>query len=697
MNRLAGEQSPYLQQHAHNPVDWFPWGEEAFVKAREMDRPIFLSIGYSTCHWCHVMERESFEDDEVADLLNRYFVAIKVDREERPDVDHVYMTACQAMTGSGGWPLTVLMTPDKKPFYVGTYFPKTSRHGLPGLLEVLRIVAERWSDDRGELVRAGDSVTESLQPRLGDTRPGVFSEAILHAGFRQLRDAFDPEYGGFGPPPKFPSSHNLSFLLGYWRWTGADEARTMVEETLDAMHAGGIYDHLGYGFSRYSVDRAWLVPHFEKMLYDNALLAATYLEGYQATGRARYARVADEVLQYILRDMTGPEGGFYSAEDADSEGEEGKFYLWSQEEIHRILGPDTGERFCRAYGVTEAGNFEGKNILNRIAARSPFAPEGDAEPVEDGEFEDERNRLFAAREERVRPQRDDKVLTGWNALAITAMARASRVLDRPEYLGAAVRAAEFLWTNLRDENGRLLARYRAGEAGHLGYVDDYAFFIGALLDLYDADMKPIWLDRALRLQRDQDRLFLDEAEGGYFFYGSDGEALLARPKEIHDGALPSGNAISALNLLRMGRLTGDETWSRSGEEVLGSFAGDVTRHPAAYGQSLVAMLFALVPGREVVVASGRSAEDVRRDLRPLARIFSPETTFLYRLTGEAYVGIEALAPFVADMEPAEGETRFYVCRNWSCERPTEDLHRVIGQLRGEGEATSDPPPGEGDG
>jgi len=679
MNRLAEEKSPYLRQHAHNPVDWFPWSEEAFTKAEKENKPVFLSVGYSTCHWCHVMERESFEDPDVAALLNERFVSIKVDREERPDIDHIYMTACQAVTGRGGWPLTVFLTPDKKPFYAGMYFPRDRRHGLPGLLDVLRTVVQKWDASKDEILQTSEDLTQSIQSHLQESRAGTLDESTLHAGYRQLRDAFDPQYGGFGSPPKFPRPHDIGFLLRYWRWADEPEALAMVETTLKSMRAGGIYDHLGYGFSRYSVDRQWLVPHFEKMLYDNALLATVYLEAYQVTDNELYAGVADEIFQYILRDMTSPEGGFYSAEDADSEGEEGKYYLWTPAEIRKILGEKTGKRLCQWYNVTDEGNFEGKNIPNRIG-KEELLPSPSA-GCWAGELEEARARLLAQRRRRVHPHKDDKILTSWNALMITALARGSRILEKREYLDAAVDAAKFIWTNLRDDNGRLLARYLEGEAAHLAYVDDYAFLIRAMLDLYNADMKPLWLSRAIRLQRQQDRLFWDEEDGGYFFYGSDAETLLARPKTIQDGAMPSGNGTSILNLWQLGRLTGDAKYSRRSEQLLDSFSGEMRQHPSGYTQSLAASLITLLSGREIVVASERDPEDVRRELGSLARVFSPETTFLYRLEGSEHAGIEELAPFTAATEAKDGETTFYVCRNYVCQQPTRDLSRVLNQLK----------------
>jgi len=489
-NRLVYEKSPYLLQHKNNPVDWFPWGEEAFVRAREEGKLIFLSIGYSTCHWCHVMERESFEDEEVAWFLNRHYISIKVDREERPDIDHIYMEVCQAMTGQGGWPLTVVMTPDKQPVFAGTYFPKRGRWGKPGLLEILKQIQEKWEVEKEKIVGVGMRVTEAIQLRQFSSGEDL-SKATLDQAFQQFCNSFDPVYGGFGPAPKFPTPHNLMFLLRYWKMTREHEALAMVEKTLAAMHNGGIYDHIGFGFARYSTDREWLVPHFEKMLYDNALLAIAYLEAYQVTGNNRYARVAREIFTYVLRNMTSQEGGFYSAEDADSEGEEGKFYLWVPEEIKGILGEEEGEYYCRLFGITQEGNFEGRSIPNLILSctdeRAGLLKIDDQELLGMLELvEESRRKLFIEREKRVHPFKDDKILTAWNGLMIAALAKGSRVLNNPEYSRAAARAVEFIWQKLRRQDGRLLARYRDEEAAFLAYLDDYAFLVWGLIELYEA-------------------------------------------------------------------------------------------------------------------------------------------------------------------------------------------------------------------
>ncbi|HHW91794.1 MAG TPA: thioredoxin domain-containing protein [Firmicutes bacterium] len=680
-NRLIKEKSPYLLQHAHNPVDWYPWGEEAFARAKAEDKPIFLSIGYSTCHWCHVMERESFEDEEVAEILNKCFVAIKVDREERPDIDHIYMLACQAITGQGGWPLTIFMTPEKKPFYAGTYFPKESKFGRPGLLDILATIHEQWITNREELIKAGEQMTKALQSQPQDLHRGELGEYTLQEAYHSLQENYDETYGGFGSVPKFPTPHNLLFLLRYWYWSGDKKALSMVKKTLESMHRGGIYDHLGYGFARYSVDQKWLVPHFEKMLYDNALLAMAYLEGYQVTGKERFARIAREIFAYVLRDMTSPDGAFYTAEDADSEGEEGKFYTWTPAEIKAILGTDLGEEFCRWYGVTEAGNFAGKNILNRVRGEALITA---GDPREEDHLAGACQRLFAAREKRIHPHKDDKILTSWNGLMIAALAMGARILSESRYLEAAARALEFIWTHLRKKEGRLLARYRNGEAAYPGYLDDYATLIWALLELYQADQKPAWLRRALTLQEEQDRLFLDERQGGYFFTGRDSEELLTRPKEVYDSAIPSGNSISALNLLRLARLTGREEFTDRAKALFRTFSGTVSRYPAGYTFFLTALHFALAPGRDVVVAAAQSGEKLRRELAPLTRIFAPTTTFLYRSEGKDAEELKALAPFTAKMRPLEGKTTYYICENFACRQPTterEEVRRTLAEKK----------------
>jgi uncharacterized protein len=670
-NRLIHEKSPYLLQHAYNPVDWYPWGEEAFEKAKREDKPIFLSIGYSTCHWCHVMERESFEDPEVAEVLNRDFVSIKVDREERPDVDHIYMTMCQAITGHGGWPLTIIMTPDKKPFFAGTYFPKESRYGRRGLMEILQRIAVVWKQDRSNMLRAGDKITELLEKNLDPVAEGELTAEVLDRAFEQFHSQFDPRWGGFGDAPKFPRPHDFLFLLRYWKRTGNQHALEMVERTLTMMHRGGIYDHLGYGFARYSVDERWLVPHFEKMLYDNALLALAYLEAYQATGKEIYAQVAREIFTYVLRDMTDPEGGFYSAEDADSEGEEGKFYVWTPEEIQDVLGEEDGELFAECYGVTPEGNFEGKNILNLldVSWETIATRKGITLHELQRKMSEAQKKLFEVREKRVHPHKDDKILTSWNGLMIAALARGGRVLGDERYIAAAEKAVSFIWRYLRREDGRLLARYRDGEAAYLAYVDDYAYLAWGLLELYEAGFDVSHLEKAIELTHQMLDLFADEEKGGLFFYGRDAEQLLTRPKEVYDGALPSGNSVAACNLIRLARMTGDPEWESQAERQLRAFAETVKHSPIAHSFFLTAAQWALGPTKEIVIVGKKDAEDTRQMIQQAHRTYLPDAVLLFKPEGEPTEILDTIAPFTKEQHTLDGRATVYVCEHHACHAP----------------------------
>lgn len=681
-NRLAKEKSPYLLQHANNPVDWYPWGEEAFDRANRENKPVFLSIGYSTCHWCHVMERESFEDEEVAAILNEGYISIKVDREERPDIDHIYMTVCQAMTGHGGWPLTVIMTPGKKPFFAGTYYPKRGKWNMPGLIDILTDVREKWLQDRELVERAGEKVVEILRPRFDTAGQGELSKEILGRAYKQLLGQFDRKHGGFGEAPKFPTPHNLTFLLRYWRRSGDEEALNMVEKTLESMYLGGIYDHIGYGFSRYSTDKKWLVPHFEKMLYDNALLGLAYIETYQATGRDFYARVAKEIFSYVLRDMTSPEGGFYSAEDADSEGVEGKFYVWAPDEVKEVLGERDGELFCRLYDITPEGNFEGHSIPNLIfQSTEDVAAEYNMRPQELMELVEEfRKKLFEHRKKRVHPYKDDKVLTSWNGVMIAALARAAAVFEEPIYREAAIRSVNFINTNLRHRDGRLLARYRDGESAHLGYLDDYAFFAWGLMELYEATFDTSYLKMAFDVTKDAIELFWDAEEGGFFFYGNDAEQLIARPKEIYDGAMPSGNSVALLNLMRLARLTGDDSLSDTAEKQARAFAGEVGQHPRGYTHFLMGLDFLFGPTREIVIAGRPGEAAAEAMVKAVRRRFIPEAVIAFHPEGEEGAEIEELAPFLKDQNQIDGKATAYICQNYACMAPTTDYNKFINIL-----------------
>lgn len=597
-NRLSREKSPYLLQHAENPVDWHPWGEEAFARAAREDKPVFFSSGYSTCHWCHVMAHESFEDPGVAALMNEAFVCIKVDREERPDIDKFYMTVAQIMTGGGGWPLTIIMTPDKSPFFAATYIPKDSRFGRIGMGELIPQVSQAWKDRRGEISRSAAQILELLKREEQRLSPGrQLKAALANEAYEDLMSRYDETWGGFGPPPKFPMPHQLVFLLRYGQAKGKDRAVAMAAETLRLMRAGGICDHLGYGFHRYSTDRQWLLPHFEKMLYDQALLCLAYTEAFQITGEAVFGRTAREIITYVLRDMTAPEGGFYCAEDADSEGKEGKFYLWTEEEIINILG-ENAELFIEAYGLEKEGNFieeatgkrTGENILHRLEATARIASlRGIGESDLEDKLAKARERLFVARERRVHPGKDDKILTDWNGLMIAALARGAAVFEEPAYFEAARRAYLFIEKNLRDSDGRLRHRWRDGEAQARAFADDYAFLVWGLLECYDYSGEPSFLAAARSLQEILDRRFWDEKQGGYFMSADDQADIPVRPKESFDGAIPSGNSVAFSNLIRLHRLTGEEAYAVRAGKLGRTFSGLIDRSPSSHAMFMIAL------------------------------------------------------------------------------------------------------------
>jgi len=622
-----------------------------------------------TCHWCHVMERESFEDAEVAEILNKHFVSIKVDREERPDIDTIYMAVCQAITGHGGWPLTVILTPDKKPFFAGTYFPKQDSRGMPGLISMLTRITGLWQNDREKLLHTVDDITSAIENNFFTHDRGAITEDTLSRAYRYYENSFDPEYGGFGRAPKFPAPHNLSFLLRCWKMTGREQALQMVEKTLDSMYLGGIYDHIGFGFSRYSTDRRWLVPHFEKMLYDNALLAVAYLETYQASKKEKWAKIARDIFTYVLRDMTSPEGAFYSAEDADSEGEEGKFYVWTPDEIKDVLGKEEGEGFCQQYDITPEGNFEGKSIPNLI---STGFKNGDPQALK---------QLFLFREQRVHPFKDDKILTAWNGLMIAALSLGARVLEEPEYAEAAEKAVEFIRQKLRREDGRLLARYRDGEAAFPAYVDDYAFLVWGLIELYQATFKPGYLSLALELNRDMLKYFWDKANGGLFQYGSDAENLISRPKETYDGAIPSGNSVAVLNLLKLARLTGDSDLEEKSQQQLKTFGGSINEAPMGHSHFLMGVWFDMVPPIEVTLAGDPNSGEMKEMLRAINSGFRPELLLTVKAPGEAGEQISDIVPFTRDRKPVDGRTAAYVCTNYACQQPitgVKNLSELLG-------------------
>ncbi len=687
-NRLIYEKSPYLLQHAYNPVDWHPWGDETFDRARREDKPVFLSIGYSTCHWCHVMERESFEDREVADVLNRVFVCIKVDREERPDLDHLYMSVCQTLTGSGGWPLTVLLTPDRRPFFAGTYFPPKTARGRLGLIELAGRVEELWKRKRSALLDTADKILSDLQ-KISAAAPGDMpGEELLHQAYEELSGRFDAKHGGFGIAPKFPTPHNLTFLLRYYRRTGSREALQMAEKTLSAMADGGIYDHIGFGFHRYSTDRFWLLPHFEKMLYDQAMLAIAYLEAYQATGNGKYAKVAEQIFHYVERQMTSPEGGFYSAEDADSEGEEGKFYVWSLWEIEEILGKEDAALFSAVYNIRRRGNFHDEATgaptgLNIPHITKPLAELARGLGLPAAELQARlaamREKLFAVRKKRVHPHLDDKILTDWNGLMIAALALAGRVLQNSRYTQTASRAAGFILARLK-KDGRLLKRYRDGEAALPAHLDDYAFFIWGLIELYESSFEAGCLAEALSLNQTMIKHFWDRKSGGFFFTADDAEDLIIRHREAYDGAIPSGNSVAALNNLRLARLTGNLRLEEIAAKTIRAFSSGLRQTPHAYTQLLAALDFLLGPAFEIVIAGDPNAEDTQGMLAKLYQVFLPGKAVLLRPTRDSGPIFE-LAPHIRNYQSLQGKATAYVCRNFSCQSPVTDAESLLELLK----------------
>lgn len=676
-NRLINEKSPYLLQHANNPVDWYPWGNEAFVLAKLEDKPIFLSIGYSTCHWCHVMERESFEDAKVAALLREHFVAIKVDREERPDIDHIYMKACQIMTGQGGWPLTIIMTAEKRPFFAGTYFPKHQQNGRPGLMEILKAVKNKWNDDRGALLSQAEGLSQAVisAASAGEgEESGVLPKQLLDLAYQSMRQNFDPVFGGFSQAPKFPAPHNLMFLLRYWKKTRKAEALQMVEKTLTAMQQGGIYDHVGGGFSRYSTDDRWLVPHFEKMLYDNALLLIAYVEAYQCTGKQLYADIAEQIISYIKRDMTDDAGGFYSAEDADSEGIEGKFYLFTRQEVIGLLGEAQGKIFCAYYDITEQGNFmQPRNILNTIGKSvTEFAKENQLTEATLIELLAKgREKLFAMRKMRVAPYKDDKILTAWNALMIAALAIAGRVLQRNDYVAMAKQAMCFIEDKLI-QHRRVLVRYREAEAALPAYLDDYAFLVWALVELYESTYELVFLKRAKDLAMQMKTLFYDQEKGGFFFTGLDVESLLVRHKELYDGAIPSGNSVAVIALQRLTDLTGNAEFKAMAEKSMHFFMAKVQSIPEAYTFFLAGVMQSLTLEQKLVIAAPTKEIAIKDTAEKIQRYFLPHTAVLMYAADQKNE-IAAEFPELARQLPDAEETTIYLCKDFHCLPPITDL------------------------
>ena len=656
-NRLINEKSPYLLQHAYNPVDWYPWGEEAFKEAEKQDKPVFLSIGYSTCHWCHVMEHESFMDPEVAELMNEAFINIKVDREERPDIDGVYMAVSQMLTGGGGWPLTIIMTPDKKPFYSATYLPKESRFNVVGMMDMIPQMVNYWTDQRERLMNISENIAASLNTVTTGGGETV-TEKVFDTGFMLLDDRYDEVFGGFSEAPKFPSPHNLLFLLRYWKRTGKLEALDMVENTLTKMSKGGIFDQIGYGFHRYSTDQQWLVPHFEKMLYDQAMLLMAYTEAYQATGKQQYRETGEQIIAYVLRDLSSTEGGFYSAEDADSEGVEGKFYVWNVDDLQRVVG-DEGAPVLKYLGVRPEGNYldeatrerTGENILH---ITSPQLPDN---------IDLVRNKLFEERQKRVRPLLDDKILTDWNGLMIAALCKAARAFNLNEYIEEAVRSTEFILGNMWDGE-KMLHRYR-GEAEIDGFLNDYAFMVWGLIELYQTVHVKRYLDTALDINKAMIQHFTDP-RGGFFFTSDEGEKLLTRKNDLYDGAIPSGNSVAFLNQMKLSRLTGDVSMEDSAMKLTDRFSSSILGVPHAYTMYLSGLDFAFGPSKEIVVSGSDDDEVVKK----INQRYLPNA-IVHKYSTELAESV----PYLEGMK-VENETLVYVCSGFKCNLPTSDIEKV---------------------
>ena len=673
-NRLIHEKSPYLLQHAHNPVDWYPFGEEAFEKSKKENKPIFLSIGYSTCHWCHVMEHESFENETIAKVMNDNFVCIKVDREERPDVDQIYMNAVMLLTGQGGWPLNVFLTSDLKPFYGGTYFAPDERYGRPGFPTILADIARVWKTKPEDVAKAGKQLAEAIARPNEGPAGGRLNAEILNQVLSECAHNFDSQEGGFRSAPKFPPSMLMGLLLRIHSKTKDKTILPMVEKTLEKMLQGGIYDQLGGGFSRYSTDNHWLVPHFEKMLYDNALLSRVYLEAYQVTKNEEYARAAKEIFNYLLRDMTDPEGGFYSAEDADSEGVEGKFYVWKPSEIKKILGDEDGKLFCGLYGVTEGGNFEGNENILHLRTNLPTALK--AIGKDEDWLEGVRAKVMQARIQRVRPHLDDKILTAWNGLMISSLAYGYQVLGEPRYLQAAEKASAFISQNLF-KGGRLLASYRKGPSEIQGYIDDYAFFQSSQLDLYESTFDTAYLKKAVELEKDMVRLFWDDKAGAFYFTGSDQKdqhRLLTRTKEAYDGVIPSGNSAAALSYYRLAEWTGRKEYRDRADAILKCFAGVLAKSGSNFPLMLQAFQFDFNGPAEILVMGSKS--ESRKMLETMWKTFLPNKVLVFA-EEEQVKTLSGLIPWVEGRQSLGGKTTVFVCKNYQCQLPVTDVQKAL--------------------
>jgi uncharacterized protein YyaL (SSP411 family) len=686
-NNLADESSPYLLQHADNPVNWYPWGEEAFEQAKKEDKPVLVSIGYATCHWCHVMAHESFEDEEIAELMNRAFVNIKVDREERPDVDNTYMLVCQMLTGSGGWPLNVFLTPDKKPFYAATYIPKVGRQGRPGMRELIPWISELWQNDRKKILNSTDEIVSAFQKSNAFSPADHLDGDILDEAYQQYEQQFDAQYGGFGSSPKFPSPHNLMFLLRYAERKEDSNALEMVAKTLTQMRMGGIFDQVGGGFHRYSTDQKWVVPHFEKMLYDQAMLLMAYTEGWLCTKNDLFKQTADEICSYLMQKMQDENGGFYSAEDADSEGEEGKFYVWSIEEIREQLPLAEAELFIEAYNLTDEGNYHdevtgrktGKNIPHLQKLFEELAQERDMTPENlRSVLASIREKLLEERKKRVHPLLDDKILTDWNGLIIAALAKAGSAFGNQDYIAKAQACWSFIENEMLTEDSGLKHRYRNGDVAIDGHADDYAFVIWGLLELYEATFKTEYLQHAVSLNKKFVEHFWDDENGGFYFTAESAEELLGRKKEIYDGAMPSGNSIAIKNLLRLGRMTANAKWEQMADESLKLFANSIKKAPTSFGAALQSVDFLEGDTREIVI-SGTHNSEIEQFTRPLYDRFLPRAVIIFHDSEDNR--IRDLVPYLSDFGMKEGKPTAYVCQNYACELPTNDPDKMMELLR----------------
>lgn len=689
-NKLINEKSPYLLQHAHNPVDWYPWGDEAFDKAKLENKPIFLSIGYSTCHWCHVMENECFEDEEVAALMNEVFICIKVDREERPDIDNIYMSVCQMLTGSGGWPLTIVMTPDQKPFFAGTYFPKHSRGNRFGMMELVPKIKDVWENQNDDIYKSAEDISSKINQVIKIDSDQTVSPKVIENAFNTFSNSFDSEFGGFGERPKFPSPHNLSFLLRYSELKKNDQALNMVVKTLTEMRLGGIFDQIGYGFHRYSTDKKWFLPHFEKMLYDQAMLTIAYSETYQLTKNELFRTTADEILTYVLRDLTSPDGGFYSAEDADSEGEEGKFYLWTKTEIIKLLGKDDGELISKIFNLEDQGNYfeeasghrTGTNHFYLSTEIKHIAKDLDISEAElSSRITNARNKLFSAREKRIHPYKDDKILSDWNGLMVVALAKASRALNKPKYISAAEEAVNFIFNNLVDDNGELLHRFRDGEAGIKAQIDDYSFLIWGLLEIYQTNFDVKYLIKAITLTDHLiENFWDDENKSGFYFTSKNDSELISRPKEFYDGAIPSGNSVMYSNLINLNKLTSNKKYIDYVDNLGLAFKVFVDRTPTGFSQFLSGLQSSINKSFEIIIVGNKNSQKTKEILDVINSKFIPNKVVML-IDNDNKKEITKIAPFTENYSSLNGETTVYVCNNFVCSLPTTEKEMVLDLLK----------------